>query len=122
MFSRGQISFALHSGFDVLAGPVLMAAPFFIDFPVTAGVATFVLGVLLVGLAFSGVGVQDERGSIPLSAHAAFDRVIAVSALTIGAGIALVGGFVAATVFMAGFGIAHLALTAATQFSAPRGT
>jgi hypothetical protein len=121
MFSRGQISFALHSALDVLAGPALMAAPFFINFPVAGGVASFVLGVLLVGLALSSVGVHDQRGSIPLSAHAAFDRVIAVAALTVGVGIAIVGGFVAATVFMAGFGIAHLALTAATRFSAPRG-
>jgi uncharacterized membrane protein YedE/YeeE len=116
-----RISLPLHAALEVIAAPALIAAPFVIDFPVAGGIASFVLGVLLVGLALSAVTIDPSRRTIPLSAHAAFDRLIAVATLLTGVGIALTGGFILATVFMAGFGIAHLALTASTRFSAPYG-
>ncbi|MDX6633169.1 MAG: hypothetical protein QOG09_1104 [Solirubrobacterales bacterium] len=121
MRSQGQISLSLHSAVEILAGPALMAAPLLIDFPVFAGLVSFALGALLIGLALAGHAGQGERGTIPLSAHAAFDRIIGVVAIVIGVALGLAGGFAAAAVFMAGFGIAHLALTAATRFTAPLG-
>ncbi len=77
------------------------------------------LGVLVIGLAASVYG-DAQRGNLPLNAHAGLDYTLA--ALTIAAGVvAGIAGDSVATIFLVGFGSAHLALTASTRFSRPLG-
>jgi hypothetical protein len=109
----------VHAALEVVGAPLLIAAPFALGFSDLAGALSIALGVLLIGL---GTSVYDEggRGSVPLSAHAGLDYALA--AATIAAGVvAGIGGDEIATVFLVGFGSAHLALTASTRFSRPLG-
>jgi hypothetical protein len=109
----------VHAALEVIGAPLLIAAPFALGFGPVAGGVSIALGVLLIGLATSVYG-EGERGNLPLSAHAGFDYTLA--AVTIAAGvIAGIGGDYAATVFLVGFGSAHLALIASTRFSRPLG-
>ena len=109
----------VHAALEVLAAPLLIAAPFALGFSDLAGALSIALGILLIGLAVSVYG-DPNRGSVPLSAHAGLDYTLAF--VTIAAGVvAGIGGDLIATVFLVGFGSAHLALTASTRFSRPLG-
>ncbi|MSO41646.1 MAG: hypothetical protein EXQ70_07110 [Solirubrobacterales bacterium] len=76
--------------------------------------------MLLLGLALSLYG-DGERGSVPIGAHAGLDYVLAATTVVAGFLVGLVTGDAVATVFMVGFGFAHMALTASTRFSRPLG-
>jgi hypothetical protein len=109
----------VHAALEVAAAPLLMVAPFALGFTYVAGALSITLGVLLIGLAASVYG-DSERGNLPLSAHAGLDYTLA--AATIAAGVvAGIGGDNVATIFLVGFGSAHMALTASTRFSRPLG-
>jgi hypothetical protein len=109
----------VHAAVEMLGAPLLIAAPFALGFDHLAAALSIALGILLIGLAVSVYG-DPTRGSVPLSAHAGLDYVLA--AATIAAGVvAGIGGDYVATVFLVGFGSAHLALTASTRFSRPLG-
>lgn len=109
----------VHAALEVAAAPLLIVAPFALGFGHLAGAVSIALGVLLIGLATSVYG-DPTRGNLPLSAHAGLDYTLA--AVTIAAGLVagLAGDYIA-TVFLAGFGFAHMALTASTRFSRPLG-
>jgi hypothetical protein len=105
----------VHAALEVIAAPLLIAAPFVLGFSGLAGALSIALGVLLIGLAASVYG-ESDRGNLPLSAHAGLDYALA--ALTVAAGVvAGIAGDHVATVFLVGFGSAHMALTASTRFS-----
>jgi hypothetical protein len=109
----------VHAALEVIAAPLLIVAPFALGFSDLAGALSIALGILLIGLATSVYG-EGDRGSLPLSAHAGLDYTLA--AATIAAGVLVgVGGDNVATVFLVGFGSAHLALIASTRFSRPLG-
>jgi hypothetical protein len=109
----------VHAALEVAGAPLLIVAPFALGFGYLAGAMSIVLGVVLIGLAASVYG-DAQRGNLPLSAHAGLDYTLA--ALTIAAGVvAGTAGDYIATVFLVGFGSAHLALTASTRFSRPLG-
>jgi len=109
----------VHAALEVAAAPLLIVAPFALGFSYLAGALSILLGVLLIGLAAS-VNGDSSRGNLPLSAHAGLDYTLALA--TIGAGaIAGIGGDHVATIFLVGFGSAHMALTASTRFSRPLG-
>ena len=114
MTSRA-ISLSAHSVVEILAAPLLMAAPFFLGFGHLAGAVSIALGAMLMGLAVSTV--SDQR-TIPLSAHASFDYAIGGLTLLTGLIVGIAGGEPLATAFLVGFGAAHLALTASTRYSA----
>jgi hypothetical protein len=109
----------IHAALEVAAAPLLMVAPFALGFDYLAGALSIGLGVLLIGLATSIYG-DTSRGSLPLSAHAGFDYTLAASTIAAGV-VAGIGGDYIATVFLVGFGFAHMALTASTRFSRPLG-
>ena len=104
----------VHGALEALFAPALIAAPFLLGFGTATGAVSLALGAVLIGHALS---IQGDRRAIPLSTHIAFDYVLA--SLTIVAGLVLgsANGEPQATAFMAGFGAAHLALTASTRFS-----
>lgn len=108
------VPLALHGVIEIVVAPVLIAAPFVLGFGYAAGAASIALGALLMGLALSTHG--DVR-TIPLSTHAGFDYVIAALAIAAGSLLALGDAPLVATVFLVGFGAAHMALTASTRFS-----
>ena len=110
----------VHSALEVVAAPLLIAAPFVLGFSIAAGAVSFALGVALIGLAVSIYGEAD-RASLPLQAHAGFDYVIAAITIALGIAVGFAAGDFAAGVFMVGFGSAHLALTASTRYSRPLG-
>jgi hypothetical protein len=109
----------VHAALELLAAPVLIAAPFALGFSDLAGAMSIALGIVLIGLATSVYG-EGDRGNLPLSAHAGLDYTLAVATIAAGV-VAGVGGDHIATVFLVGFGSAHLALTASTRFSRPLG-
>jgi hypothetical protein len=113
------ISINAHAALEVLAAPLLIVAPFALGFDYLAGALSILLGVLLIGLATSVYG-DSERGNLPLSAHAGLDYTLAGATIAAGV-IAGVAGDGIATIFLVGFGFAHMALTASTRFSRPLG-
>jgi hypothetical protein len=114
------IPLSVHGALEVLAAPLLLVAPFALGFSIAAGIVSIALGVVLLGLALSLYG-EGERGSLPLGAHIGLDYVLAMTTIVAGIGVGLATGDETATVFMAGFGTAHMALTASTRFSRPAG-
>ncbi len=104
----------------MIAAPAIMAAPFLLGFGPAATVITVGLGALLLGLALQVEGSSGR--SIPLSAHAGFDYVLAIVATIAGLAVGLIADEQSAGIFLVGIGVAMVALTASTRFSAPRGT
>ena len=110
-----SISISAHTLIEVLAAPILMAAPFLLGFGAGLGAVTIALGTLLMGLAISSA--TDQR-TIPLSAHAGLDYILAGATIATGLILGIATANLLATVFLVGFGAAHLALTASTRYSA----
>jgi hypothetical protein len=104
----------MHGVAEILAAPALIAAPFLLDFGAAGGAFSIALGTMLMGLALSTHAAQR---TISLSAHAGFDYLIGALAILIGLALAIGDAPPIATAFLAGFGAAHLALTASTRFS-----
>jgi hypothetical protein len=112
------IPLPVHAAIETVAAPAIMAAPLILGFGQTAAVIAFAIGAMLFGLALQTVG---PRRSIPLSAHAGFDYVLAAGALIGGLAIGLVTGEWGSAIFLVGVGVAQVVLTASTRFSAPFG-
>jgi hypothetical protein len=109
----------VHAALEVAAAPLLIVAPFALGFGYVAGALSIALGVLLIGLAASVYG-DTSRGNVPLSAHAGLDYALAAATIGVGVIAGIAGDYIA-TVFLVGFGSAHMALTASTRFSRPLG-
>ena len=112
------IPLSVHGAIETLVGPAIIAAPFVLGLGEAATVVGFVLGVFVLGLALQ---VPGPRRSIPLSAHAGFDYALALVAAVAGVAVALIADERIAGIFLVGIGVALVALTAATRFTAPRG-
>jgi hypothetical protein len=109
----------VHAALEVAAAPLLIVAPFALGFDYLAGALSIGLGVLLIGLATSIYG-DSTRGNLPLSAHASLDYTLALVTIAAGVVAGIAGDYIA-TLFLVGFGSAHMALTASTRFSRPLG-
>ena len=72
----------VHAALEVAAAPLLIVAPFALDFGYLAGALSIALGILLVGLASSVYG-DASRGSVPLSAHAGLDHILAAATIAL---------------------------------------
>ena len=116
MSTRG-IPLSVHSAIEVIAAPALMAAPFLFGFGQAATVISVLIGVLLLGLALQ---VEGPRRTVPLSAHAGFDYLLAFTAVLGGLAIGVATGEWYATAFLVGVGAAQALLTASTRFSMAR--
>jgi hypothetical protein len=111
------IPISLHGAIEVLAAPVIMAIPFLLDFGQAATIVAVSFGALLLGLALQ---IEGPRRTIPLSAHAGFDYVLAAFAALAGLGIGIASGEWNATAFLVGIGVAQVLLTSSTRFSSAR--
>jgi hypothetical protein len=112
-----SIPLAVHAAIEVFAAPAIMVAPFLFDFGQAATVVAVTIGALLLGLALQAEG---PRRTVPLSAHAGFDYLLATAAAIAGLVIGLATGEWYAAVFLVGVGAAQVALTASTRFSLAR--
>jgi hypothetical protein len=116
--TRTTIPFGAHAAIETVAAPAVMAAPFLFGFGQAASVIAFAFGAMLLGLAFQAVG---PRRSIPLSAHAGFDYMLAAFAALGGIAVGLGTGEWNAATFLVGVGAVLATLTASTRFSVPAG-
>jgi len=108
-------SLPAHSALELPAGIFTMVAPFLFGFTPAGAVVSVVVGVLIVDLSLAAA--SPERGSLPISAHFAFDRGIVIGLLGGGALIGLAGD-AGAALFLALTGVALLALSLTTRYSA----
>ena len=116
--TRTTIPFGAHAAIETVAAPAVMAAPFLLGFGPAAAVIAFAFGAVLLGLALQAAG---PRRSIPLSAHAGFDYMLAAFAIVGGIAVGVGTGGWSAGIFLVGTGAALVALTASTRFSVPAG-
>ena len=110
----------VHGALEVIAAPLLFVAPFALGFGYVAGAISIGLGAALVGLALS-IYSEGDRGSVPLNAHVSLDYLISWATIVLGVGIGITTDNAVASIFMVGFGVAHMALIASTRFSRPVG-
>jgi len=114
--TRG-IPLSVHGAIEMFAAPAIMAAPFILGFSALATAIGVAFGALLLTVALQ---VEGPRRAVPLSAHAGFDYVLAVVAISAGLTIGLATGALAESAFLVGIGVAQVALTASTRFTSPR--
>lgn len=114
--TRG-IPLSLHGAIEVLAAPAIMATPFVLGFSQAATAIAVAIGVLVLTLALQ---LENPRRAVPLSAHAGFDYVLALTAMLAGLAVAIATGAMAESIFLVGIGAAQVALTASTRFSVVR--
>jgi hypothetical protein len=112
------IPLGAHAAIETVAAPAIMATPLLLGFSQAAAVVAFVIGALLLGLALQ---VAGPRRTIPLSAHAGLDYMLAAVAAVAGLVIGIDTGAWAQGVFLVGVGVAQATLTASTRFSVPAG-
>jgi hypothetical protein len=108
----------LHGGLELLVGVALTAIPFVLDVSTAAMVVAVTIGALLVGLALTATE-PGGRGSLPLSAHAAYDWGFGVGLVAAGLGFAVVDGYRALVLFLAA-GALELVLAASTRYAPQR--
>lgn len=109
------ISLPTHAVLELVGGIALMAAPFVLGFTAAGLVAGVVVGALVVGLALSAA--TTDGSGLPISAHFAFDRGIAVGLLGGALILGLAGDAVAAAVFAAA-ALGQAALNITTRYTA----
>ena len=90
--TRGrQLSIDLHSAIELMIGAVLIGVPFVIGLPTAAVAFSIPVGALILGLALTA-SEPGARGSVPLSAHAAYDRGFGIGLVAAGIAFGLVDG------------------------------
>jgi hypothetical protein len=110
------ISVALRSGLLLAAGTGLIVAPLALGLSEAAIVAGVAIGALAVALALTGTD-SAGRGTLPVSAQAAYDRGLALGLFA----AALIFGIAGQTEALAVFavaGLAALVVTSITRYSA----
>ena len=110
------IPLALRSGLLVMAGTALIVAPFALGLSSAALVTAVGIGGVMVALGVAGTDTSG-RGTIPVSAHAVYDRGIALGLVLVALMFAIAGEPDAALVFGTS-GIAALVVTTITRYSA----
>jgi hypothetical protein len=112
------ISPSLRSGLLIAAGTTLIMVPFPAGLSPAAAVTGIAIGALAVALGVAGTA-HEGRGTLPLSAHSAYDRGLALGLLVV-ASIFGAGGDGAALLLFGAAGLATLAVTSVTRYSVRR--
>jgi hypothetical protein len=105
----------MRSGILIVFGTALLLTPVAIGLGAVAVATGLVIGALAVGLGAAGTA-YDGRGTIPLTAHRAFDRILAGGLVYTGALFAVTGDLAAAALF-AVTGLALLAVGGTTRYA-----
>ena len=109
------IPLPIHTGLEMAAGLLLMAAPFVLGLGFAPSVVGIVIGALVVGLALHAVDAGGRAVSV--AAHHAYDLGLA-QGLAAAAVIGAVSGDPQATLLFGGFALAQLALNLTTRYTA----
>lgn len=105
----------MHAALELLTATALIAVPFAIGLSFDAVITAAIIGAVLFGLAISATATEG-RGTLPMSAHAMYDSVLAF--MLIGAGIAFgVAGQTAALAFLLAAGTLQLVLSSLTRYT-----
>ena len=113
-FSR-LISSDTRAGILVAIGTALLLAPIAIGLSTAAIAAGVTIGVVTVGLGLAGTATSG-RGTIPVSAHAAYDQGLAAG-LLLSAGAFLLAGEPAAAALFAGIGLVQTIVGGITRYT-----
>lgn len=105
----------MHAALELLTATALIAVPFVIGLSVDAVVTAGIIGVALFGLALSATDTAG-RGTIPISAHAAYDSAIAFVLLAAAVAFGLAGQ-TTALAFLLTAGALQLVLNSFTRYS-----
>ena len=100
----------------ILAGSVLLLAPTALELGFAPIITGMIVGAIAAGLGIAGTATQG-RGTIPLTAHAVYDRALAIGLLLVAVLFGAIDENVAAALF-GGAGIAALAMTLVTRYTA----
>lgn len=114
MFGR-PVKLHTHNAIVLAASPLLLVGPYLLSFEPGVGIATFLAGALLFGLALTSTSPTRR---MPLITVARLNRMIAIGLVLLGLAAALAGQAPSTTIFLVGFGVAMSALNAATRYSA----
>jgi hypothetical protein len=109
------ISLPTHAGLELALGVLILVAPFVLGFGAAGLVVSVGLGALVVGLALSAT--PAEGPGVPVTAHFAFDRAVALG-LVAGAVALAVAGDRSAAVFLAAAAVAQTGLNLTTRYTA----
>lgn len=116
--TKGRVSYPVHAALELITAVALITVPFMLGLSIDAVITAGVIGVVLFGLAISATA-PDGRGTLPISAHAAYDSAIALVLV----GAAVVFGFAGeegALVFLLAAGVMQLLLSSFTRYSPVR--
>ena len=113
-----MVSFSLHAALELVTATALIGVPFMIGLSLNATITAAVVGIVLFGLAVSATD-SEGRGTLPISAHAAYDAAVAL-VLVAAAIIFGLMGEVPALAFLLAAGIAQLTLNGFTRYSPSR--
>ena len=112
----GPIPLFVHGLIEYVAGVLLIAAPFLLDFDSGAATAlSIIVGVVILAIAAATDGPTSLVNQIPRSAHVALDYVLAVLLIALPF-LAGFSGETAPTVLFLVLGVAHLLITIGTRF------
>lgn len=110
------IPLALRSGLLMLAGTALIVSPFLLELDSSALVTAVGIGGVMVALGLAGTDTSG-RGTLPVSAHAVYDRGIALGLVLVAVVFTVADQAEAALVFGIA-GVAALIVTSITRYSA----
>lgn len=113
--TQRPVSIDLHNGLVLAAAPLMMVVPYLLTSSPGIGLLSFVLGCLLMGVALAA---SSPGRRVSLSAIAGFDWTLGLTILSIGVVSGTFGDQPVATIFLVGFGAAHLALAGLTRYIA----
>ncbi|MEA2386656.1 MAG: hypothetical protein QOJ22_830 [Thermoleophilaceae bacterium] len=115
---RGRVSYPMHAALELITAFALIAIPFALGMSLDATITAGVIGVVLFGLAVSATE-SEGRGTIPVSAHAAYDAAVAL--VLVGAAVVFgLAGQHTALLFLLAAGTAQLTLNALTRYTPVR--
>jgi hypothetical protein len=112
------ISPTLRSALMLAAGTALLLVPSLLELSTAAVVTGVGIGALAMALGIAGTGT-DGPGTLPISAHAAYDRGLAFG-LLLAAVLFGLAGERAALAFFGASGIAALLVATTTRYSVSR--
>jgi hypothetical protein len=108
----------MRSGLLIAAGAALIMVPFPAGLSPAAAVAGIAIGAIAIALGIAGTA-HEGRGTLPLTAHAAYDRGLALGLLVVATVFGAAGDGPALLLFGAA-GLATLAVTSVTRYSVRR--
>lgn len=112
------IPLPVHGALEMLTGLFTMAAPFLFGFEAPATVIAVLVGAITVGIALAAASAEPAgaRGTLPVSAHHAFDHGLTFGLLGAALVVGIDGDHVASLTLSA-IAVVQLMLNLTTRYS-----